>query len=68
MKKKITIKIESNEDNNRIEHYVKRFLKGVSDFLKENPREETNLLKNLRINVHARYGENKTSEKIKDEN
>jgi len=43
-------------------------LKGVSDFLKENPREETNLLKNLRINVHARYGENKTSEKIKDEN
>ena len=43
-------------------------LKGVNEFLEDNPREETNLLKNLRINVHARYGENKTSEGIKDEN
>jgi len=33
MKKKITIKIESNEDNNRIEHYVKRFC--IDNFQKE---------------------------------
>ena len=52
---KETIKIISN-------------LKGIKYFLQEHPREEKNLMKNLRINVHARYGENKTSENLKNEN
>lgn len=38
---------------------------GVIDFLERYPRERFNLLKNLKINVHARYGENKTSEQLK---
>ena len=38
---------------------------GVIDFLEKYPKEKDNLLKNLRINVHARFGENKTSEELK---
>jgi len=38
---------------------------GVIDFLEKYPKEKDNLLKNIKINVHARFAENKTSEKLK---
>jgi len=37
----------------------------VTAFIDYFPKEENNMIKNIKINVHARYGENKTSEKIK---
>ena len=41
-------------------------LPGVIEFVKMFPEEDKNMAKNIKINVHARYGENKTSEKIKE--
>jgi len=38
------------------------------DFVAKYPEEDSNMEKNIKINVHARYGENKTSEKIKEKN
>jgi len=38
---------------------------GVIDFLEKYPKEKDNLLKNIKINVHARFAENKTSEELK---
>jgi len=43
-------------------------LPGVMDFVAKYPEEDSNMAKNIKINVHARYGENKTSEKIKEKN
>jgi len=39
----------------------------VIDFLIKYPKEKNNLMKNIRINVHARFGENKTAEKVMEE-
>lgn len=41
-------------------------LSGVREFIEMYPDEDENIAKNIKINVHARYGENKTSEKIKE--
>lgn len=41
-------------------------LPGVKEFIKMFPGEDENMAKNIKINVHARYGENKTSEKINE--
>lgn len=41
-------------------------LPGVVEFIKMFPEEDENMAKNIKINVHARYGENKTSEEIKE--
>lgn len=39
----------------------------VIRFLEENAHEEENILKNLKISVHARYGENNTAKKVEEE-
>jgi len=39
----------------------------VIDFLQEKKRERKKILNNLEISVHARYGENNTSNKIMEE-
>lgn len=36
----------------------------VTDFINRNPSEEENLVKNLKISVHARFGENDTANKV----
>jgi hypothetical protein len=41
-------------------------LPGVKEFIEMYPEEDENIAKNIKINVHARYGENKTSEKINE--
>jgi len=41
-------------------------LPGVTNFLETYPNEEQNMLKNIRINVHARYGENNTADKLRE--
>jgi hypothetical protein len=38
---------------------------GVIEFIELFPEEDSNMTKNIQISVHARYGENKTSERIK---
>lgn len=38
----------------------------VKDFLEKYPSEKENMMKNIKINVYARYGENKTAEELKD--
>jgi len=43
-------------------------LPGVMDFVAKYPEEDSNMAKNIKINTYARYGENKTSEKIKEKN
>jgi hypothetical protein len=58
-KKELTIE-ETIETINR--------LPGVIEFIKMFPEEDQNMAKNIKINVHARYGENKTSEKINEKN
>ncbi len=39
----------------------------VLGYLKQNPLERRNMLKNIRISVSARYGETKTADKIMSE-
>ena len=39
----------------------------ILDYLKQNPLERRNMLKNIRISVSARYGESNTAQKIMEE-
>lgn len=36
----------------------------VKKFIEENPREKRKILENLKISIHARYGENNTAKKV----
>ncbi len=36
----------------------------ITNFILEYPKQEKDLIKNLEISVHARYGENNTAEKV----
>lgn len=62
------LKLRNNELTSKETTQAISKSKEVQEFLNKYPRERSNMLKNIKINVCARYGENKTSEEMKNEN
>lgn len=58
----LRIKKEGHNVKEAFEILQKR--KEVTDFIDKNKREKTKILENLKISVHARYGENETANKV----